>query len=79
MKRAGIKDFVSVLLFYREHAAAEIEAAVELALEHQISNSAGVRHILLHTHGAPTPAPLSHWPATMLPDLSVYGRLGVVP
>lgn len=75
---AGIKDFVSVLLLYREHAAAEIQAAVELALEHQISNSAGVRHILLHTHTAPTPAPLSHWPATMLPDLSVYGQLGVV-
>jgi hypothetical protein len=76
---AGIKDFVSVLLLYREHAAAEIQAAVALAVEHQISNSAGVRHILLHTHETPTPAPLSHWPATMLPDLSVYGPLGVVP
>jgi transposase len=76
---AGIKDFVSVLLLYREYAAAEIQAAVELALEHQISNSAGVRHILLHTHGAPSPAPLSQWPATILPDLSVYGQLGVVP
>jgi hypothetical protein len=76
---AGIKDFVNVLLLYREHATVEIQAAVELALEHQISSSAGVRHILLHTHGAPTPAPLSHWPATLLPDLSVYGQLGMVP
>jgi Mu transposase, C-terminal domain len=75
---AGIKDFVSVLLLYREQAAAEIRAAVELALEHQISSSDGVRHILLYTHGTPTPAPPSHWPATMLPDLSVYGQLGVV-
>jgi transposase len=75
----GIKDFVNVLLLYREHPAAAIQAAVELALEHQISSSAGVRHILLHTHGTPTPAPLSQWPATLPPDLSVYRQLGVVP
>jgi hypothetical protein len=75
---AWIKDFVCVLLLYREHVAVEIQAAVELALEHQISSSAGVRHILLHTHGTPTPAPLSHYPATLLPDLSAYGQLGVV-
>jgi transposase len=75
---AGIKDFVNVLLLYREHPAAVIQAAVELALEHQISSSAGVRHILLHTHGTRTPVPLSHWPATLLPDLSVYRQLGVV-
>jgi transposase len=72
---AGIKDFVSVLLLYREHTATEIQAAVELALEHQISSSAGVRHILLHTHGTPTPVSLSHWPGTLLPDLSLYGQL----
>jgi transposase len=76
---AGIKDFVSVLLLYREHTAAEIQAAVELALEHPISSSAGVRHILLHTYGTPTPVSLSHWPGTLLPDLSLYGQLGVVP
>jgi hypothetical protein len=76
---AGIKDFINVLLLYREHAAVEIQAAVALALEHQISSSAGVRHILLHTRETPTPAPLSQWPATMLPDLSVYRQLGVVP
>jgi len=48
-------------------------------LEHQISSSAGVKHILLHTHGTPTPVSLSHWPGTLLPDLSLYGQLGVVP
>jgi len=69
----GIKDFINVLLLYRKHTA------VELALDHQISTSDGVKHILLHTHGVPTPAPLRHWPATLLPDLSVYGQLGVVP
>jgi hypothetical protein len=76
---AGIKDFINVLLLYREDTGTEILAAVELALEHQISSSAGVRHILLHTHGTPTPVSLSHWPGTLLPDLSLYGQLGVVP
>jgi hypothetical protein len=76
---AGIKDFISVLLLYRERSAGEIQSAVELALEHRLSSSAGVRHILLQAHEAPTPAPLSHWPATVLPDLSLYGQLGVVP
>ena len=76
---AGIKDFISVLLLYREHSAAAIQTAVELALKHRLSSSAGVRHLLLHAHGVPTPAPLNHWPATMLPDLSLYGQLGVVP
>jgi len=75
---AGIKDFINVLLLYREHPGEAIEVAVELALEHRISSSAGVRHILLQAHEAPTPAPLSHWPATVPTDLSIYGQLGVV-
>ena len=75
----GIKDFINVLLLYRKHTAVEIQAAVELALDHQISTSDGVKHILLHHHGVPTPPPLSHWPATVLPDLSLYSQLGVVP
>ena len=68
-----------MLLLYREHPSEAIEAAVGLALEHQISSSAGVKHILLQGHEAPTPAPLSQWPATVLPDISLYGQLGVVP
>ena len=75
---AGIKDFINVLLLYREHPAEAIRVAVELALDHQISTSDGVKHILLHSHGVPTPAPLRHWPATLLPDLSSYAQLGVV-
>ena len=76
---AGIKDFISVLLLYREHSAAAVQTAVELTLEHQISSSAGVKHILFQAHKAPTPAPLRNWPATVLPDLSLYSQLGVVP
>lgn len=68
-----------MLLLYLEHSSEDILAAVELALERRISFSAGVRHTLLHARGAPKPAPLNHWPTTVLPDLSIYDQLGRVP
>jgi transposase len=76
---AGIKDFISVLMFYRDHGATEIESAVELALENRISTSEGIRHILVYS-GRPEDvfAPLAGWPATMTPDVSRYGDLGVI-
>ena len=45
----GIKDFITVLMFYRDYKASEIEAAVELALENSISTSDGVHHVLTYT------------------------------
>lgn len=75
----GIKDFISVLLLYREHHGEAIQAAVELALENHLSSSQGVKHLLLQSQSGPEFAPLSHWPATVPPDLSLYGQLGVVP
>ena len=46
-------------MFYRNYAAGEIEAAVELAMENSLSTSDGVRHLLAYTGGADaTIAPL---------------------
>lgn len=75
----GIKDFIAVLMFYRDYAASEIEAAVELAIENNISSSDGVRHLLIYTGdtGAAI-APLASWPSLPPPDISVYGQLGGV-
>ena len=75
---AGIKDFISVLLLYREYSGAEIEAAAELALTYHLSSSQGVKH-LLQSKTEPGFAPLQQWPATLTPDLSLYGQLGEVP
>lgn len=73
----GIKDFITVLMFYRDYKAGEIEAAVDLALENSISTSDGVRHILVYTGGIDTHiAPLPSWPTLPPPDLAVYGQLG---
>ena len=75
----GIKDFIAVLMFYRDYAAGEIEAAVELAIENNISSSDGVRHLLVYTGGADTAiAPLASWPSLPPPDIAVYGQLGGV-
>jgi hypothetical protein len=75
----GIKDFIAVLMFYRDYAAGDIEAAVELAIENNISVSEGVRHLLLYTGDAGTAiAPLSSWPSLPPPDIAVYGQLGGV-
>ena len=75
----GIKDFIAVLMFYRDYAAGEIEAAVELAIENNISGSDGVRHLLVYAGGADTTiAPLASWPSLPPPDIAVYGQLGGV-
>jgi len=76
---AGIKDFVNVLLLYREHSAEAIRVAVELALENHLSSSHGVKHLLLQGQAGPEFVSLKQWPATMIPDLSSYAQLGVVP
>jgi hypothetical protein len=75
----GIKDFISVLMLYRQYSADEVESAVELALESKISSSEGVRHILIYTKGNEVPiTPLANWPSLESVDVSVYGQLGGV-
>ncbi|MBW1707936.1 MAG: IS21 family transposase [Deltaproteobacteria bacterium] len=73
----GTKDFISVLMLYRDHSASEVEAAVDLALEKNIRTSDGVHHILLYTNEKEAGiAPLTRWSSLPLPDVSVYGQLG---
>ena len=71
----GIKDFITVLLLYRDYRADEIEAAVELALETHISSSEGVKHLLLHSHPEVAVKPLPQWPCLPSPDVSRYAQL----
>lgn len=72
----GIKDFISILMLYRSYLANEIEAAVELALENNISSSQGVRHLLIYANDAnKTAVPLDGWESLPTPDLAQYGQL----
>jgi transposase len=73
----GIKDFITVLMFYRDYKVCEVNAAVELAIENGISASQGVRHILIYTGDTgKTIAPLSAWSSLPAPDVAAYGQLG---
>ena len=63
-------------MLYRNHPAEAIVAAVELALQNHLSQ--GVKH-LLQQSTVERWASLPEWPVTLVPDLSVYGQLGVVP
>jgi transposase len=74
----GIKDFVSVLMLFRNHEAGQVHAAVELAMENSISSSSGVKHLLLHSRPSETIPPLPNWPATIPADVSAYAQLGGV-
>jgi len=75
----GIKDFISVLLLHREYQASEIEAAVELALENNISSSEGVRHLLFYANDSNSSAvPLNNWESLPPTDIAPYGQLGGV-
>jgi transposase len=75
----GIKGFISVLMLYRNYPASEVEAAVELALENNISSSQGVLHLLLYANDEnKTSAPLDGWESLPAPDLDQYGQLGGV-
>jgi hypothetical protein len=75
----GIKDFIRVLLLYQDHHGDEIEAAVELALETQLSSSEGVKHLLLYSQPEVLREPLSQWSSLPSPDVSLYGQLQAVP
>jgi transposase len=75
----GIKDFISVLMLYREYQAGEVEVAVAQALKNNIRTSEGVRHVLIYTNEpGPCIAPLANWPSISPPDVRVYGQLGGV-
>ena len=74
----GIKDFISVLMLYKDHAAGDIESAVDKALSARVSTSQTVEHILKRSqaHDDGSFAPLSHWQILPLPDISVYDQIG---
>ncbi len=75
---SGIKDFISVLMLYRDYPPEDIEAVVELALENSVSTSDGIKHMLVYSGPEEHFEPLAGWPTTPVPDITRYGGLGVI-
>ena len=72
----GIKDFIQVLMLYRDHDAEEVEAAVELALENKLSSSQGVLHLLTYANEPERAVTsLKGWESLPPADTSPYGQL----
>jgi len=74
----GTKDFIEVLLLFKDHEACEVIEAVEKAVNAQVSTSAAVGHLLCHSGASEgsSIAPLERWPRLSPPDLSVYSQIG---
>jgi transposase len=73
----GLKDFISVLMLYKDHKAYDIEHAVEQALKANVSSSQAVEHILLHTNSQSASfSALDNWQTLPPPDVSVYRQIG---
>jgi len=75
---SGIKDFIGVLMLYRDYPPEDIEAVVELALENSVSTGDGIKHMLVYSGPEEHFEPLDGWPATPVPDISRYAGLGVI-
>ena len=71
----GIKEFIAVLMLFKDHESSEVIDAVKSAFVANISSNAAVEHLLLKNSAAPAPA-LSNWQRLSPPDVSVYGQIG---
>lgn len=71
----GVKDFISVLMLYKDHDARAIETAVEKALNANTGTSDAVKHMLITPHGQDFGS-LKNWQTLPPPDVSVYQQIG---
>ncbi|MBS3759717.1 MAG: IS21 family transposase [Desulfobacterales bacterium] len=74
----GTRDFIEVLMLYREYEPVEVEAAVEQALASGVSSAEAVKHLVRAPATEPEPGRLQSWPSLPQADISVYSRLGGV-
>lgn len=74
----GTKEFIDVLLLFRDHPHDHVEAAITQALASGIRCSAGVRHLLHHQTPVASILPLEQYDRLPTADVSAYGALGGV-
>ena len=73
----GVRDFITVLMLYKDHDAVDIESAVGKALYANTGSSDAVKHILIHAYDAsPSFGSLKNWQTLPPPDVSVYRQIG---
>jgi transposase len=74
----GTKEFIDVLLLFRDHPAEAVEEAIARGLAAGVRDADGVRHLLHHRTPVIPIAPLDAYPRLPEADVSVYAALGGV-
>lgn len=74
----GIREFILILMLYKNHKAEEIQTAVEQALVANVSCSSAVEQILINQCNTPELSfnPLVNWESLPPADISVYEQVG---
>lgn len=75
----GTKDFIEILMLYRDYKPAAVEEAVKLALASGVSSGEAVRLFLHPGESGPKTLTLPGWPKSIQTDVSAYSDLGGVP
>jgi transposase len=75
----GIKDFICVLMLYREYSKEEVDAAIHIAAEKRLGHSEGVKHLLIQAKPQESIEPLAGWSPTLEANVAMYDQLGGVP
>jgi hypothetical protein len=63
-------------MLYKDHAACDIESAVDKALSANTGSSQAVEHILKSTQEHPSFITLKNWQTLSPPDVTIYGQIG---
>lgn len=76
-KNKGTKEFIRVLMLFKEHGEGEVLSAVEKALEAQVSSSDAVEQILRYRANPPQKksVSLASWETLPPPDVSRYDQV----
>lgn len=74
----GTKEFVQVLMLFKDHPMADVIGAVEAALAANVSSSEAVSHLMENSrkHSGDQIQPLDNWLRFPPADVSIYDQIG---
>lgn len=72
----GTKEFIRVLMLFKDHPHADVIHAAEMALKANVSSSEAVIHLLAKDAPEDKIKPLENWLRLPPADVSIYDRIG---
>lgn len=74
----GTKEFIEVLMLYREYEPETVEKAIAKALAAGVSSGEAIKHLISSFETEQAPERLQNWACFPEADISAYSRLGGV-